>query len=380
MRCVVAIAPAAVLCCSLVWLGCTRQRTAPASPAATVVQARFTQLVMASPMRITIDAQDAGHARAAASAAFARAVEVENALSDWQLNSAVSRLPLTADEPMVVTGDLATALDRSSEVQKATDGAFDPALGALTRLWREARAAGTPPTEASIAQARARSGWSHVRWNGAARTIAFDCDGVRLDFGGIGKGLAMTEALMTIERQGCLIALVSLDGDIACGAAPLGRTGWRVRVDSGVDGDAGCMLCIAHCAVSTSGDREQSMDVSVSDEHITHIIDPATGSPKLGRFSVTVVAPHGAIADALATAVAARPSLIERVDELRSALGPFEARLVTGSSDSGERSAPRITATSGWQALVATDDQASARSPAAAPPSADHAGTDPSGH
>jgi len=378
MRRAVAAWTAALLGTASVWLGCTQQRASPALPSATEVQARFTQLVMASPMRITIDAQDAAHARAAASAAFARAVEVENALSDWQPNSAVSRLPLTADEPMVVTGDLATALDRSSEVQKATDGAFDPALGALTRLWREARAAGTPPTEASIAQARARSGWSHVRWNGAARTIAFDCDGVRLDFGGIGKGLAVTEALMTIERQGCLIALVSLDGDIACGAAPCGRAGWRVRVDSGVEGDQGCMLCVTHCALSTSGDREQSMDAS--GEHMTHIIEPRTGATRNGRFGVTVVAPHGAIADALATAIAARPSLIERVDELRSALGPFEARLVTGGSDSGERSAPRITATSGWQALVATDDQASARSPAAAPPSADHAGTDPSGH
>lgn len=378
MRCVVAAATAAVLCCSFAWLGCTRQRTAPASPAATVVQARFTQLVMASPMRITIDAPDAQQARHAASAGFTRALEVETALSDWQPDSAVSRLPWNANEPTVVTGDLALALERSSAVWYATEGAFDPALGALTRLWREARAAGTPPSASSAAQARERSGWSHVRWNGGARTIAFDCDGVRLDFGGIGKGLAATETLLAIERKGCLMALVSLDGDIACGAAPLGRAGWRVRVDSGVDGDAGCMLCIAHCAVSTSGDREQSMDVA--DEHITHIIDPAAGIPKLGRFAVTVVAPHGAIADALATAIAARPSLFERVDEMRAALGPFEARLVNGGSDSKERSAPRIMVTSGWQALVATDDQASVRSPAAAHPSADLAGTDPSDH
>jgi len=194
---------------------------------------------------------------------------------------------------------------------------------------------------------------------------------------GIGKGLAATAALMTIERHGCLAALVSIDGDIACGAAPMGRAGWRVRVDSGVSGDAGCTLCVTHCALSTSGDREQSMDAS--GEHITHIIDPAAGSPRRGHFAVTVVAPHGATADALATAIAARPTLMERIDELRAALGPFEARLVTADAQSRGRSAPRITETSGWSALVATDDQASAPSPAAAVPSADHAGTSPPG-
>lgn len=376
MRRAVALSTTTALCSSFLWLGCAQPRIAPSTDSPTEVQARFTQLVMASPMRITVNARDAEHARTAASAAYARAIEVENALSDWQPNSAVSRLPEHAGQPTVVTGDLATALECSSAVQQATDGAFDPAIGALTRLWREARASGTRPSEALAAQARARSGWSHVRWNGDTRTIEFDCDGVRLDFGGIGKGLAATEALMALEREGCLIALVSLDGDVACGAAPQGRAGWRVRVDSGVDGDPGCMLCVTFCAISTSGDREQSMDALHS--HITHIIDPLQGEPRLGYFAVTVVAPHGRIADALATAISARPELMDRAEELRGALGPFEARLVQRDSDSVGGSAPRITATSGWEALVATDAQASARSPAAAAPSSVHAETNPS--
>jgi len=368
---------AALLGTASVLLGCSQERASSALPKASGVQASFTQLVMASPMRVTIDTQDARDARSAASAAFARAVQVENALSDWQPNSDVCRLPLTADKPTVVAADLAMALDRSSEVQKATEGAFDPALGALTRIWREARSTGIPPTEASIAQARARSGWSHVRWSSNTQTITFDCDGVRLDFGGIGKGLAATEALRAIEQRGCQTALVSLDGDIACGAAPFGRAGWRVDVDSGVDGDAGCTLCLTNCAVSTSGDREQWVDVSA--HHLAHIIEPRSHTPRDGRFGVTVVAQNGAIADALATALAARPTLIERVSELRAALGSFEARLVTPESGSAEACPAHITVTSGWEALVAKDVQASGRSPAAAPPSANHAGTVPSG-
>ncbi len=375
MRRAVSLSTTTALCSLLLWLGCAPRRIQTTTVSPSEVQARFTQLVMASPMRITVNARDAEHARTAASAAYARAIEVENALSDWQPNSAVCRLPEHAGQPTVVTGDLATALEWSSAVQRATDGAFDPALGALTQLWREARASGTRPSDALAAQARARSGWSHVRWNGDTRTIEFDCDGVRLDFGGIGKGLASTEALMTLEREGCLIALVSLDGDVACGAAPNGRTGWRVRVDSGVDGDPGCLLSVTHCAVSTSGDRQQSMEVD--GERITHIIDPLTVAPRQGHFAATVVAPHGATADALATAIAARPALMDRVDELRAALGPFEARLVTVDSNAEGRSTARVRATEGWKALVATDAPASAPSPAAAAPSSVRAGTSP---
>jgi len=367
---------AALLCAALAAAGCTAQQASDGSHASGGVHARFTQLVMASPMRITIDADDAERARTAAAAAFARAVEAENALSDWQPTSDASRLPATAGAPTVVTGDLAAVLERSSAVQQATDGAFDPALGALTLLWRQARASGTPPTDAAIAEARERSGWSHVRWDGATREIAFNRDGVRLDFGGIGKGFAATEALRAIERAGCLIALVSLAGDIACGAAPHGRAGWRVQVDSGVHGDAGCVLYLAHCALSTSGDCEQSMDIGGA--RITHIIDPLAAAPRRGHFAVTVVAPHGATADALATAIAARPTLMDRVDELRAALGPFEARLVTVDSNAEGRSTARVRATEGWTALVATDAPASAPSPAAAAPSSVHAGTSPS--
>src|SRR5205814_9022406 len=56
----------------------------------------------------------------------------------------------------------------------------------------------------------------------------------------------------------------------------------------------------ADAAVSTSGDAEQF--VEINGVRYSHIVDPRTGQALTGRRSVTVVARHGAMADALATA------------------------------------------------------------------------------
>ena len=54
-------------------------------------------------------------------------------------------------------------------------------------------------------------------------------------------------------------------------------------------------------AVSTSGDAERF--VEIDGKRYSHIVDPRTGLGVVDRCSVTVVAPDGATADALATAV-----------------------------------------------------------------------------
>jgi thiamine biosynthesis lipoprotein len=60
-------------------------------------------------------------------------------------------------------------------------------------------------------------------------------------------------------------------------------------------------LVLKDAAVSTSGDAERF--VVIDGERFSHIVDPKTGLGVRDRASVTVVAPRGATADALATAV-----------------------------------------------------------------------------
>jgi thiamine biosynthesis lipoprotein len=59
-------------------------------------------------------------------------------------------------------------------------------------------------------------------------------------------------------------------------------------------------VLLRDAAVSTSGDAEQF--VKLGGKRYSHIVDPRTGMAVVGRSSVTVIAPKGITADALATA------------------------------------------------------------------------------
>jgi FAD:protein FMN transferase len=112
--------------------------------------------------------------------------------------------------------------------------------------------------------------------------------GVRLDFGGIGKGYAVDRAAALLGAHGP--ALVNAGGDIAVRG---GR--WPVGVD--VPG-APLTLELTSGALATSGSDRRRW----AGGH--HLIDPRTGAPARSPFvRVTVAAPTAVAAEVLAKAV-----------------------------------------------------------------------------
>lgn len=98
-----------------------------------------------------------------------------------------------------------------------------------------------------------------------------------LDLGAIAKGYAADRALAIcgIDR-----AYVDVGGDLALGDGP-----WRIAGPE-------FTLNVENCGLATSGVTERGL----------HIIDPKTGRPAAAA-TVTVIAPDGISADALATAI-----------------------------------------------------------------------------
>jgi len=174
---------------------------------------------------------------------------------------------------------LETALRRARE----TEGSFDPTLGPVTALWREARKQHRLPDDDALREALARTGYRHLHLDSAARTATFDIPGMRLDLGGIAKGYAADEALAAL---GLPSALVALSGDLAIGAPPPGKKGWRIAI-----GSTGEVRILANTAVSTSGDTEQHLDAA--GQRYSHIVDPHTGVGLTARRMVTVIARRG---------------------------------------------------------------------------------------
>lgn len=304
IRCCAVAAVVALLAMTGGAVSSERQPPAPVAGESGLERFEGVEPHMGTLVRITVYARDADAARAAFRAGFDRIRALNGILSDYLPGSELSRVTREAvRRPVRVSADLFAVLQASRRLSEETHGAFDVTLGPVVRLWREARTSRRPPDPAALEEASRRSGYRHMRLDARRRTVRFDIAGMQLDVGAIGKGYAASEALSAIARAGVTRALVAVSGDIACGDAPPGQDGWRIRIHDGDIGDVGVppVLHLTHRAVSTSGNAEQHLDVD--GRRYSHVIDPASRMGLVDDITVTVVARHGLEADGLDTAM-----------------------------------------------------------------------------
>jgi len=259
---------------------------------------------MGSTFEIVVYAADPATAQRGLAAAFARIDQLNAIFSDYDAESEACRLSHASPMPAAVpvSAEMSAVLDYAIQLSRATDGAFDVTVGPLSRLWRRARRQKQLPAPARRDEALAGVGYRHLELDAAGRKVRLAAPGMRLDFGGIAVGFAVDEALAVLKQHGLTRALVNGSGDIVLGDPPPGETGWRIGVAPlEPDQPPSRFLRLAHCGVSTSGDAWQF--VEIDHQRYSHIVDPKTGLGLTTRSSVTVIAPTGMAADALATAV-----------------------------------------------------------------------------
>lgn len=243
------------------------------------------------------DASGEASARSAARAAFDELARCDLELSDYLADNGLARLAQHAgDGTWVEVGERAVELARRAQaISAACDGQFDVTIGPLTALWRVARDTGRAPEPAELERARAAVDWRAIEFDGATR-LRLARAGMRLDFGGIGKGYAAGRALEVLRAAGRPQALVGLAGDLALGEPPPGEPGWRIDVP-GAPGTG--VLTLGPCHVSTSSGGGQLARFGGA-EH-GHILDPRTGASAPSDSTIAVIAADGATADAAAT-------------------------------------------------------------------------------
>ena len=300
----------------------------------------FTERHMGVEVRVHLYACDESTARTAARAAFDRVRAWDEALSDWHEDSDAMRLPRHAGDAAIVGGRLAAALDASTRAREATGGAFEPSLGAVTRVWRQARREHRSPDAAALQAALDASGPASFAWQTHTRRFTALRDGVRLDFGAIAQGMAADDALQALREGGCPQALVDVSGDIAVGAPPPDADGWRIQIEAEFDDQPVDTLLLHDCGASTSGDRAQR--TTVDGKAVSHILDPRTGIPLSAPRQATVIAPDATTADVMATALCVLPA--EACRSLAAA-HHFAARLDRTQAEGG------VQPLEGWNAL-----------------------------
>jgi thiamine biosynthesis lipoprotein len=238
-------------------------------------------------------------------------------MSHWRADSVLGRYNRAeAGTWHALPPDFAHVLAAALALAAESDGAYDPTLGPLVRLWGfgpegsgrgDSPAAFEPPSPAALALARAQVGWQRLRFEPARPGCAAQLlqpGGAELDLSSIAKGHAVDLVLARLRGHGVRHALVDVGGELAgLGHRPDG-TPWRVAVKQ-PDAEAlsAAVLALDGWAIATSGDDFQRHAAGGTGA-ISHTIDPRTGRPVPGRLaSVTVAHPSCLQADALATAL-----------------------------------------------------------------------------
>ncbi len=244
-------------------------------------------------LAIEVEAPDRATAVAASEAAVLAIQACEARLSTWRDDSELARLNATpVGEPCAVSPELWRDLQLVREVYERTQGAFDPAVGALVEAWG-LRTGGRRPDAAEQLAAQVPGGLSALHF-GDGRVVRTHA-ALRLEEGGFGKGVGLDQARAALVAAGAVAAQVDLGGQVlVLGAA----FDWDVAHPAERD-VAVLRVTLPEGSLATSGNSERGL--VVDGRRIGHLLDPRSGVPAPDFGSVTVWAADATRADAFAT-------------------------------------------------------------------------------
>jgi len=231
---------------------------------------------------------------------------VDAQMSPWKPDSALSRLNRAAPDNWVdLPPDTMTVLAHALQVCRASDGAFDPAVGALVDAWGFG-AARTGPDAQAIHAAAALPADVPVDADRLDLVGARACKRapMQLDLCGIAKGHGVDRMVAVLQAHGVAHALVSLDGELRALGGQADGTPWSVALESPRHGlrSAHGVIELVDLAVATSGDYRRWLQVGPA--RVAHTMDARRRAPVRNEVaSVTVLARDCISADAWATAL-----------------------------------------------------------------------------
>lgn len=257
--------------------------------------------LMGTTLRATVAAASRADGARAIEAAFEAVREVDRLLSTWRDDSEIARLNRAAPGASVrLSPALLSLLVEARAWSAATDGAFDPTVGALIDVY-DLRGQGRKPVPAALAAARAATGFAGFALDVATASGRRLRAGSWIDTGGFGKGVALREARRALAKRGVMRGTLNFGGQVLALDAET-DAGWRVPVAHPSRRDeAVAELALRNQSAATSSQSERF--VETAGKRIGHILDPRTGRPVPAWGSVTVVADDPAVADILSTAL-----------------------------------------------------------------------------
>ncbi len=260
--------------------------------------------LMGNHFEISVVAADEAWAQERIDAGVQEIQRIEKLLTTFSDTSETSLINRNAGiAPVPVSRETFNIIERSIRLSGITQGAFDISYGSVDkRLWNfDTTMTSLPPKETARKMVRLIN-YRNIVLDKEPCTVFLREKGMRIGFGGIGKGYAAERAKAVLRDMGVESGIVNASGDLtAWGGQPDGKP-WTIGI---VNPNAAhrifSYLNVSDMAIATSGNYEKY--ITIDGKRYSHTIDPRTGLPVRGIKSVTILSPNAELADAMATPV-----------------------------------------------------------------------------
>ncbi len=260
--------------------------------------------LMGNRFEISLVGDDAAEAEKHIDSAVAEISRIEKLLTTFSDDSQTNEINHNAGiQPVKVDREVFEIIARSLRISDLTQGAFDITYGSIDKsLWNfDVNMKQLPDAETARKSVRLIN-YRNVLLDTENCTVFLKEQGMRIGFGGIGKGYAAERAKQVLKEQGVASGIVNASGDLtAWGVQPNGEK-WTVGIaNPDSSHEIFSYMVLTDMAVATSGNYEKF--AMIDGKKYSHTINPRTGLPVTGIKSVTIITTNAEIADAMATPV-----------------------------------------------------------------------------
>ena len=261
--------------------------------------------LMGNNFTVTVVSEDEKFADENIEVAISEISRIEKLFTTFSDDSQTNKINQNAGiKPVKVDSEVFELIERSIGISKITQGAFDISYGSIDKsLWNFDRTMTQLPSTEEARRMVHLINYKNIILNHTDKSVFLKERGMRIGFGGIGKGYAAEMAKNILIQNQVKSGIINASGDLtAWGNQPNGKP-WTIGiVNPDQPQNAFSYLEISGKAVATSGNYEKY--ILIDGKKYSHTIDPKTGLPITGIKSVTVISPNAEFADAMATPIA----------------------------------------------------------------------------
>ena len=268
------------------------------------MQKKIVQKLMGNRFEITVEAKTETEAVFFLEKAVEEIARIEALLSTYQETSETNLINKNAGlKPVKVSDEVFSLIKRSKKISEITDGTFDITYGSIDqRFWNFDTEMTELPDEVLARKSIALIDYRNIILNTEEKTVFLKNKGMRIGFGGIGKGYAAEKTKNLLKNLGVKAGIINASGDLSCWGIPENGKPWTIGIAHPDFAELPfSTLEVTDLSVATSGNYEKF--VMIDGKRYSHTINPKTGFPVHGIKSVTVISPNAEISDALATPI-----------------------------------------------------------------------------